>query len=285
MTQNRAPILFSLFALYIIWGSTYFAIRIGVEYWPPFMMAGVRFLLAGALMFGWLKWRKEPNPDRRQIAGAALLGFLMPAVGNGLVTMAETRVSSGVAALVVATVPLFTTLFSRMLGFPTRLREWSALALGFCGIVLLNFGANLGASPLGALLLILACAGWALGSALSKRVPQPKGMMSSAVMMMCAGVELLCGSALMGERLVAIPPLAGWLAMLYLAMFGSIIAYTAYLYLLAHVRPSLATSYAYVNPVIAVLLGMSLLGEHVGTVEWAGMGVIVSAVVLLAWRR
>ncbi|MBV8048603.1 MAG: drug/metabolite exporter YedA [Paludibacterium sp.] len=285
MTQHRLPVLFSLFALYIIWGSTYFAIRIGVEHWPPLMMAGVRFLLAGMLMFGWLIARGAPMPNRREWGGAALLGLLMPAIGNGLVTMAETHVSSGVAALVVATVPLFTTLFAGLLGHPARPKEWLALALGFCGIVLLNFGANLGASPIGAVLLILACAGWALGSALSKKVTQPKGMMSSAAMMLCAGVELLLGSTLRGEHLSALPPLSGWLAMLYLAVFGSIVAYTAYIYLLAHVRASLATSYAYVNPVIAVLLGMGLLGEHVGQAEWAGMGVIVSAVLLLAWRR
>ncbi|BEV72880.1 MULTISPECIES: drug/metabolite exporter YedA [unclassified Paludibacterium] len=284
-SSNRLPVLLSLLALYIIWGSTYFAIRVGVQSWPPFMMAGVRFLLAGLLMYGWLRWRGAPNPNRRELAGAALLGFLMPAIGNGLVTMAETRVSSGVAALMVATVPLFTTLFARLLGQPTQLREWLALLLGFCGIVLLNFGANLAASPFGAVLLILACIGWALGSALNKRVTQPKGMMASAMMMLCAGLQLLLASALTGEHLQTMPPLAGWLAMLYLAVFGSIIAYSAYIYLLAHVRPSLATSYAYVNPVIAVLLGMGLLNEQVGGMEVAGMAVIVSAVVMLAWRR
>lgn len=282
---QRLPVLFSLFALYVIWGSTYFAIRIGVGFWPPLMMAGVRFLLAGLLMAGWLKWRGAPTPSRREVAGAALLGLLMPGIGNGLVTMAETEVSSGVAALVVATVPLFTTLFARFLGHPTRPKEWLALALGFSGIVVLNLGANLAASPRGALLLILACAGWALGSALSKKVTQPAGMMSSAVMMLCAGLQLLLASRLSGEHLQAMPGLAGWMAVLYLVVFGSIIAYSAYIYLLGHVSPAVATSYAYVNPVIAVLLGMALLGEHVGPQEWAGMGVIVSAVLLLAWRR
>lgn len=283
--SKRLPILFSLFALYVIWGSTYFAIRVGVASWPPLMMAGVRFLIAGVLMVGWLKWRGAPNPSGREIAGAALLGFLMPGIGNGLVTMAETHVSSGVAALVVATVPLFTTLFARCMGHRTRMKEWLALALGFAGIVVLNFGANLAASPVGALLLILACAGWALGSALSKKVPQPAGMMSSAVMMLCAGVQLLLASRLSGEQLHALPGFAGWAAVLYLVVFGSIIAYSAYIYLLANVSPSMATSYAYVNPVIAVLLGMALLGEHVGGQEWGGMAIIVSAVLLLAWRR
>jgi drug/metabolite transporter (DMT)-like permease len=274
-----------MFALYVIWGSTYFAIRVGVASWPPLMMAGVRYLLAGLLIFAWLKWRGAPNPSGREVAGAALLGALMPGIGNGLVTVAETHVSSGVAALVVATVPLFTTFFARFLGHPTRTIEWLALALGFVGIVVLNFGSNLSASPLGALLLIIACSGWALGSALSKKVRQPAGMMSSAVIMLCAGVMLLASSRLAGEHLHTMPGLAGWSAVLYLVVFGSIIAYSAYIYLLANVSPAVATSYAYVNPVIAVLLGVALLNEHIGIQEVAGMAVIVSAVLLLAWRR
>ncbi|WP_028535780.1 drug/metabolite exporter YedA [Paludibacterium yongneupense] len=279
------PILASFFALYVIWGSTYFAIRIGVESWPPFMMAGIRFLLAGGILFVYLRLRGAALPSGRQLAGACLLGVLMPAIGNGLVTLAEKTVSSGVAALVVASVPLFTSLFARLLGQRTRSIEWAGMALGMAGIVFLNFGSNLSASPLGALLLILACAGWALGSALSKKLPQPSGLMSSAVMMVSGGAALLLASAACGERLAAMPTLGGWLALGYLIVFGSIIAYSAYLYLLSHVSPAAATSYAYVNPVIAVLLGMSLLGEHVGAHEWGGMVIIVSGVLLIGWKR
>jgi len=285
MPTSRLPIIAALFALYVIWGSTYFAIRIGVESWPPLLMAAVRYLLAGCMLFAWAKWRGQATPARREVAGAALLGLLMPAIGNGLVTMAETEVSSGVAALVVAAVPLFTTLFARFLGQRTRPKEWLAMGLGLCGIVILNQGSNLSASPRGALLLIIACTGWALGSALSKKVPQPKGSMSSAVMMLTGGAELLLFSLLRGEHLSHMPSLSGWLALSYLVVFGSIIAFSAYIYLLTHASPAMATSYAYVNPVIAVLLGMALLGEHVGVQEWSGMAVIVSAVLLLAWRR
>ncbi|GGY15752.1 drug/metabolite exporter YedA [Paludibacterium paludis] len=285
VSRFSLPVLASLFALYVIWGSTYFAIRIGVAQWPPLMMAGVRFLLAGALLFGWCRWRGAPWPTARQWAGSGLLGVLMPAIGNGLVTVAEKDVSSGVAALMVATVPLFTTLFARFFGQKTSFRSWVGIGLGFVGILVLNQGSNLMASPSGAILLVLACLGWALGSAISKRVPQPSGQMSSAAMMLTGGVSLLLSSAATGERLAAMPGLAGWGALLYLVVFGSIIAYTAYLYLLATVSPAVATSYAYVNPVIAVLLGMSLLGEHVGYYEWGGMLVIVTAVVLIAWKR
>ena len=278
-------ILASFFALYVIWGSTYFAIRIGVAQWPPLMMAGIRFLLAGLLLTAWCRWRGLAWPTARQWAGAAVLGVLMPAVGNGLVTVAEKDVSSGVAALMVATVPLFTALFARLSGHKTTGRSWAGIALGFVGIIILNQGSNLSASPKGALLLVLACLGWALGSAISKQVPQPGGLMSSAAMMLAGGVALLLGSSLSGERLLSMPDVAGWAALLYLVVFGSIIAYTAYLHLLASVSPAAATSYAYVNPVIAVLLGMTLLGEHVGPQEWGGMVVIVSAVVLIAWKR
>lgn len=285
LTRHQFKLLAAFFALYIIWGSTYFGIRIGVEYWPPFMMAGVRFTVAGALMYALLRWRGEPNPTWQELKGATLLGILMPAIGNGFVTLAEKDVSSGVAALVVATVPLFATLFARLFGHKPRGMELAGIGLGIAGMVVLNMGANLQASPAGAAALLFASAGWALGSAWSKHLVQPKGLMSSAMMMLTGGVALLLGSALAGERLLAMPPLAGWLAVAYLALFGSMIAYTAYLFLLKNVSPAAATSYAYVNPIVAVLLGVWLLDEHVGVHELVSMGVIVLAVVLIGWKK
>lgn len=280
-----AVTLAAFFALYIIWGSTYFAIRVGVEEWPPFMMAGVRFLMAGTVLFLYLKLRSTPNPSMREVLGGAILGVLMPGVGNGLVTLAEKDVSSGVAALVVATVPLFTTLFARLFGQPARWTEWGGIVLGLVGMALLNLGANLKASPSGALILVLASAGWALGSAWSKHLTQPKGLMSSAVMMLSGGLALLLASLARGETLAAWPSWHGWAALLYLVVFGSIIAYTAYLHLLKTVSAAAATSYAYVNPVIAVLLGVMLLGEHVGVHELGAMAVIVAGVLLIGWKR
>jgi len=282
--SHRLKLLAAFFALYVIWGSTYFAIRIGVEYWPPFMMAGVRFLAAGSLMYAWLRWRGEANPTWQELRGGAILGVLMPAIGNGFVTLAEKDVSSGVAALVVATVPLFATLFARFFGHVPRKMEVAGILLGIIGMVVLNMGANLQASPAGAAALLFASAGWAFGSAWSKHLVQPKGLMSSAVMMIAGGVALLLGSAATGEQLAANPPLAGWLAVAYLAFFGSMVAYTAYLFLLKNVSAAAATSYAYVNPVIAVLLGVWLLDEHVGLHEMGAMAIIVLAVVLIGWR-
>ncbi|MCD5330299.1 drug/metabolite exporter YedA [Chromobacterium piscinae] len=284
--SRLAPLTLAAFlALYLVWGSTYLVIRIGVESWPPLLMAGIRFLLAGSLVLAYLAWKRTPWPNARQLGGAALLGVLMPAIGNGLVTVAEREVSSGVAALVIATVPLFTLLFARVFGHKSRPLEWAGMALGVAGIVLLNLGSSLSASPRGAALLILASAGWALGSAWSKKLPQPAGTMGSAWTMIFGGLALIASRFAVGERLADWPGVEGWVALLYLTVFGSMIAYSAYLYLLKTVSAAAATSYAYVNPVIAVLLGAVFLGEHVGAHEMLAMVVIVTAVVLISWRR
>ncbi|WP_024304398.1 drug/metabolite exporter YedA [Pseudogulbenkiania sp. MAI-1] len=287
MSPFRLPplTLAALAALYLIWGSTYFAIRIGVDSWPPLLMAGVRFLLAGGVLALFLLWRGEALPNWRELGSSTLLGVLMPGMGNGLVTVAQKSVSSGVAALMVATVPLFTTLCARLFGQRTRPLEWAGMALGLAGIALLNQGASLSMSPMGAILLLVACAGWALGSAWSKHLPQPGGLMASAMMMLMGGLALLAASAASGERLAAAPSFEGWLALGYLVVFGSLIAYNAYLYLLANVSPATATSYAYVNPVIAVLLGALFLGEQVGRQELGALVVIVCGVVLIGWKK
>lgn len=285
LSRHQLKLLASFLALYLIWGSTYFAISVAVAEWPPFLMAGVRFVLAGLLMYGYLRWRGAANPSLAELKGAAILGVLMPAIGNGFVTLAQKEVSSGVAALVVATVPLFAILFARLFGHKPRRMDLAGVLLGIAGIVVLNTGANLQASPAGAAALLFASAGWALGSAWSRHLTQPKGLMSSAMMMLSGGIVLLLGSVASGEQLVAIPGWHGWLAMLYLAIFGSLIAYTAYMFLLQNVSAAAATSYAYVNPVIAVLLGVWLLGEHIGPAELLSMTIILAGVVLIGWKK
>ncbi|RMS80946.1 drug/metabolite exporter YedA [Pseudomonas savastanoi] len=285
-----SPLLIGAFlALYLIWGSTYLVIRIGVESWPPLMMAGVRFLIAGCLMYGFLRYRGVPAPTRREWKAAFVIGFLLLACGNGGVTLAEhAGVASGVAALAVATMPLFTLLFGLFWGNRTTNLEWAGIVLGLIGIGLLNLGSNLQASPYGAALVLFAAASWAFGSVLSKHMPLPKGPMASAAEMITAGATLLIGSALSGERLAHMPTAAGWGALLYLVVFGSIVAFSAYMYLLKNVRPAAATSYAYVNPAVAVMLGVVFAGETIGIEECLAMVVIISAVVLIGlpqWRR
>lgn len=293
MPMPRARVSLTLiaafFALYFIWGSTYLVIRIGVESWPPMLMAGCRFIIAGAILFAWMLWRGAPLPTLRQCLSAGAIGILLLSCGNGGVTVAEHwGVASGVAALAVATVPLFTLVFGRFFGNRTNALEWAGIALGLFGIVLLNLGSNLQGSPAGAALIIFAAATWAFGSVWSRRLDLPGGAMASAVEMLVGGGVLLLGSLLSGERLEQMPTAAGWGALAYLVVFGSIIAFSAYMYLLANVRPAAATSYAYVNPAVAVMLGVVFAGEHIGLAESLAMAVIISAVVLIGlpqWRR
>lgn len=291
MSVRRLPLLLlaAFAALYLIWGSTYLAIRIGVESWPPLLLAGVRFVLAGVLFYAWLRVRGVPAPSAREWRAAGLVGCLLLVGGNGAVSVAQhAGVASGVAALAVATVPLFTLLFGLFWGQRTRRLEWAGILLGLAGIVLLNLGTNLQGSPLGAALLLFAAASWSFGSVWSRYLPMPAGAMASAAQMLLAGILLLLASLASGERLQQVPNAAGWAALLYLVLFGSIVAFSAYLYLLKTVRPAAATSYAYVNPVVAVLLGILFAGERIVAEEWLAMLVIIAGVVLIGlpqWRR
>ncbi|WP_044173446.1 drug/metabolite exporter YedA [Phytobacter massiliensis] len=276
------PLIGALFALYIIWGSTYFVIRIGVESWPPLLMAGVRFLSAGVLLLAFLLLTGHKLPSLRPLLNAALIGVLLLAIGNGFVTVAEHQdVPSGIAAVVVATVPLFTLCFSRLFGIKTRKLEWMGIAIGLAGIVLLNSGGNLSGNPWGALIIMVGSMSWAFGSVYGSRIELPSGMMAGAIEMLAAGIVLLVASLLTGERLTTLPTREGFMAVAYLALFGSIIAINAYMYLIRNVSPAVATSYAYVNPVVAVLLGTGFGGEHLSGVEWLALGVIILAVVLV----
>lgn len=280
--RQALPLIGALFALYIIWGSTYFAIAIGVASWPPLMMAGVRFLSAGAVLLLWLLLTGHKLPPRRQLLNAALLGVLLLAVGNGGVTVAEHQhVPSGIAAVMVATVPLFALCFSRLFGIPTRKIEWLGIAIGLGGIILLNSGGSLSGNPWAALLILIGSMSWAFGSVYGSRIELPTGMMAGAIEMLTAGVVLLVASQIAGETLTTLPTLSGFLAVGYLSVFGSIIAINAYMYLIRNVTPAIATSYAYVNPVVAVLLGTTFAGEMLSGVEWLALAIIIFAVVLV----
>ncbi len=281
-TAPLALLIASLFTLYIIWGSTYYVIRIGVESWPPMMMAGLRFLLAGIILFTFLRLRGQPLPALRPLLNATVVGVLLLAVGNGLVTIAEHQhVPSGLAAVMVATVPLFAMSFSHFFGIATRWIEWLGMGVGLCGIVLLNSGGHLAGNPWGALMILLAAVSWAFGSVWGSRIELPKGAMAAAIEMLTAGTVLLLASAFSGERVHTAPTLQGILALAFLIVFGSIIAINAYMYLIRNVSPVIATSYAYVNPVVAVLLGTSFGGETLSAREWLALGIIIFAVVLV----
>ncbi len=280
--KNRLAIIISLIALYILWGATYLGMRVALQSFPPFLLAGIRFLIAGGLMFAFLRARGAPFPTRREWLGAALIGTLLLVGGNGGVTFAEQWVASGLAAVAIGAVPLWAALFAGLFGrWPTRF-EWCGLLLGFAGLVLLNLGHGLNAtSPLGVIALLIAPISWAFGSILSRRVPQPKGFMASAAQMLCGCVVLFALGLGGGERITAAPTLPAIIAMLFLIVGGSLIAYTAYGYLLSRVSAPLATSYAYVNPVVAVCLGVGFAGEQISLTGVIAMLIILSGVVLV----
>jgi drug/metabolite transporter (DMT)-like permease len=277
----------SLAALYVIWGSTYLAIRYALESYPPFTLAGLRFLAAGIALYGFLRLRGFPVPTALQWRNAAFTSVLLLGLGNGLICLAEQHVGSGVSAVTVASMPLFAALFEGMYGAWPNRRETLGLVTGFAGVIVLNLGSGLSGSRLGALALLTAAAAWAFGSAWSRRRDMPAGPMNTAAQMLCGGIVLLLFGLLHGEHLPAHPTLRATLAIAYLAVFGSIVAFSAYLYVLGRARPALATSYAYVNPLVAVLLGVLVAGEQVGPLDLAGMAVIVSgvAVITLGKRR
>ena len=285
LADPRVLIPLALFALFVIWGSTYLGIHFALEGYPPFLLAGVRFLCAGVVMYGFLRLRGMAAPTFPQWRNAAFTGLLLLGMGNGLVCFAEERVSSGIAAVSVASMPLFAALFSGMYGqWPNR-RETIGLAIGFAGVIVLNLGSSLSGSPVGALALLVAAACWAFGSVWSRGRDMPPGPMNTAAQMLCASVALLVVGYASGEHLPANPTLHATLALAYLAVFGSIIAFSAYLYVLKHARPALATSYAYVNPPVAVLFGVLLAGEHVGPYDLAGMAIILVGVVAITLAK
>jgi len=287
LTDPRFLIPLALLALYVIWGSTYLGIRLALESYPPFLLAGIRFLCAGVVLYGFLRLRGIAPPTPLQWRNAAFTSVFLLGLGNGLVCFAEQQVSSGIAAVAVASMPLFAALFTGMYGeWPNR-HESVGLVVGFAGVIVLNLGSSLSGSRLGALALLAAAAAWAFGSAWSRRREMPPGPMNTAAQMVCGSFALLTFALLSGEHLPAHPSLRSTLAIAYLAVFGSIIAFSAYLYVLKRARPALATSYAYVNPPVAVLFGVLLAGEHVGPYDLAGMAIILFgvAVITLAKRR
>lgn len=280
-TQQKWLVPFCLIALYFIWGSTFLGMKFAIESFPPFMMASIRFLFAGGFLYSVLRMRGEPHPSLAQWGGAAVVGTMLLSVGNAGVAYAQQWVDTGAAAMVIATVPIWVVLFSCLFGEWPHKWEWLGIALGLLGVVILNLDGNMRASPLGATILLIAAVSWALGSVWGKRLPMPASGMSSATQMLAGGAVLALVSAIQGERMTAMPTLHAMLALAYLVVFGSFVAYSAYLYLLKTVRPALATSYAFVNPLVALVLGAWLAGEHIGFYEIVAMAVILLGVLLV----
>ncbi len=286
MKKTPVLVLLALLSVYLIWGSTYLAMRFAIEAMPPLLMAGVRYLVAGAVMFAVLCLMKKPLPTRRQWRHSGWVGVLLLVGGNGAVCLAlERGVASGMSALVLAITPVFILLMAFAWGQRASGREWLGIGLGIIGVLLLNGGPELAAKPAASALLIFAALVWSLGSIWGKSLDQPGGFMSSAVQMMVGGGVLLILAGLRGEAITVVPPPKALWSLAYLIFIGAILGFSSYVYLLATVRPAVASSYAYVNPLVAVALGVWLGGEQVHAEELGAMLVIVLGVILVCLPR
>ena len=289
----RGLLLAAFAAIYLIWGSTYLAIRIGLETMPPFLMAGARFLIAGTVLLVWARSRGIPMPTRAQWRSAFILGGLFLLIGNGGVVWAEQRVPSGLAALLVAMLPVWTVIIEWVQpgGQRPSLGIVAGLATGFAGLAILVAPTEGGVAvdPLGAGALLLASFSWAVAGVRSKRMALPASPpMSSGIQMLAGGTLLVIVGALFGDfgRL----DLAGMstrslAAVGYLIVFGSLVGFSAFAWLLQVTTPSRVATYAYVNPVVAVLLGWALAGERLGMREIVAAVVIIAAVGLITTAR
>jgi drug/metabolite transporter (DMT)-like permease len=295
-TQRPAWKTLSAFAIiYFVWGSTYLAIRIGVREVPPFLFASMRFLIGGIVLCGWTIARGERSPNRRQWMSVLLLAVLIFVFDYGLLFWAEQRIPSGIAAVIMAAIPLFMTLSEILFLRTQRLtaRLATALLIGILGVaVLMSRSLNLGGAPVdraGALAVLTGAITWSVASVLMRKLPLPPSkMMSAGAQMLTGGMFLALAAAALGEfhdfHPSTVSP-AAWLSLLYLTVAGSIVGFTVYLWLLHHESPTKVATYAYVNPVVAVLLGYLFAGEALGLRTILGtLFVLISVVVITTTR-
>jgi drug/metabolite transporter (DMT)-like permease len=284
----------ALGTVYVVWGTTYLAIRVMVKTMPPLLAAGVRFATAGAIF--WVVLRLASGPERvrvtgRQLAGAALVGVLLPFGGNGLVTVAERDVPSGLAALIIGIVPLWVVLFRSAHGDRVPRTTLAGVAVGFAGLALVVLpGDRPGNAPLwGVLLVVAASLSWAAGSFYSRRLPLPNdGLASTAFQMLAGGLAMVVVGLIAGEAGdVHFSEFSGdsLLAFAYLIFIGSLLAFTAYVWLLRNAPISTVATYAFVNPVIAIFLGWIILSEDITLNVIAGATAIVLSVAAVVRRE
>lgn len=279
--------------MYVVWGSTYLAIAVQVQTLPPLLSAGLRHLVAGTLMGAWLLARDQRSAlriGRAEFAGAALVGALLLAGGNGFVVLAERTVPSGLTALVVASVPLWIVVFRLVAGDRVGASLIGGVIAGFAGVAILVVprGASGDVDALGLLMVVAASVSWALGTFASPRLRMPRDpFVSTAVQMLSGGVILFVIGVVIGEPARADPSrfsTASVLALAYLVVFGSLIAFSAYTWLLQHAPVSMVATYAYVNPVVAVILGALVLNEVITPSTLIGAAIIVAAVAFIVSR-
>lgn len=287
-SSSRLPplVLLCLAATWLVWGSTYLAIKYALLSFPPFFQMATRFLAAGALLMAWMRWRGAPWPNKTQWRNALVIGALMLGGGMGGTAYAEMTIGSGLIVAFIAVMPLMIAALNLLWGIrPSRL-ETVGIVIGIIGVLMLTQGTGFQASHAGLLAQTLACASWALGSVLSQRsLPLAAGAMGFASEMLCGGVVLVLMSIMRHETPAWPPEPAAVVAWFYLVVFGSLVAFNAYMVLLARTSAALASSYSLVNPVIAMLLGVAVAGERVTAFEWSAAGIVLSGVLLVLWRR
>lgn len=287
----KTKLLLAFAALYVVWGSTYLAIKFAVETIPPYLMGGSRFIVSGLILFLWSRSRGLPNPGRREWRDAAVVGTLLLAGGNGAVGWAEQRVPSGITALLVASVPMWMVLIDWMRPHGKRpgLVVFIGLLIGLAGVAVLaapGFSDEGSAVGIGAVVLILGSISWAAGSIYSRQGAKPESaLMSTAIQMICGSAALLVFGILGGEfgRLdLAAISTRSFLGWAYLVTFGGLVGFTAYAYVLRETTPAKATTYAYVNPVVAVLLGWAFANEPVTMRTVLAAGIILASVAMIS---
>lgn len=278
-------VLLALGSVYLIWSSTYYALRAVVRELPPFLAGGGRYLLAGLLLLAFARMRGLGSPSLRQWRNTALVGTLLFAVGNGFVAFASREIGSGILAIVCAAMPLIGAALSPLVGIRPSMREGIGLSIGFVAVGALASGGDLSASPLSVGLLLLAPVGWAIGSLLVRRLDVGPPMLAAGAQMVCGGLSMLGISLSTGEGLPTGPiSLSTWLWLVHLVVFGSLVAFLAYQYLLMNARPAIAMSYAYVNPVLAVVLGAWAGGEVVSPNALIALALICAAVFFIVTK-
>lgn len=279
---NLVPL--ALVAVYLIWGSTYYAVHLTLQSFPPFLQGGVRFTLAGLLMVSITLLQGKTIPSRKQLWNALVASIFLVVIGHMLLVYAQQWATSSMTALAAATIPFWSTLWGLTRKQKPNWNDLMGLGLGFAGIVFLNLEQPMAATPLGLICLFIAPVVWAYGSIWLKGKDTPETFTLNSYMMLFAGLQNFAISLLLGEHMLKVPTLHTWGALGFLVVFGSMIAYTASAYLIQNTRPAIATSFAYVNPVIALLLGGLLAGESLPLKGWLAVGLIIGAVALVVLK-
>ncbi len=285
--SERLKVGLALLSTYTIWGSTYLGMNYALESFPPLHLAALRFLAASLIMMLFMRWRGASFPNVRELLGGMGVGMILLGMGNGGVVLGlHYHIPTGLTALILASSPIWAAIFAGFWGMWPNRREVIGLIVGFLGVIVLRFDGQVQASPIGFLFLMLAAMGWSMGTVLIPRVKQSaNAYMASGAQMLGACVTLFVAALVTGESMTySFTPSSLW-AFGYLLVFGSLVGFTAYSYLVPRVRPALAISSAYVNPMVAVLLGTMLNNESISAYMWYALPLIIGGVLLMSFAK